>query len=150
MPDWRILREEELGMVQDKVWVTNGTETALFKPDTDRNADRAELLKLVEEGKIDAENAELLIGNPYEGPVESEIEYEFYRIASALNIPCAKIEIIDLFGRHGILSYNVKTDESVTYCPAGRLYKKSKGITHESKDSKGDNLSTIGELLSVS
>ena len=63
MNQWKPIVEEHEGVHPKKIWITNGKERALFKPDTNVN--------------------------------ESAIEHEVYKIATALDIPCAKIEIIN-------------------------------------------------------
>ena len=54
MKSWTLYKEEDRGAIPNKVWVTDGENLALYKPDTTKN--------------------------------ESTIEYESYKIASALGI----------------------------------------------------------------
>lgn len=50
-------------------------------------------------------------------------EYETYKIATALGIPCAKIEIDELFGMRGILSYDICKKDDVAYVHAGAYFR---------------------------
>jgi hypothetical protein len=67
---------------------------------------------------------------------ESIVEYEAYKIASALGIPCAKTELISLFGTEGCLSYNFKAfDPSREYVPPATIHTNTNGeITFHSKN----------------
>ena len=37
MSNWQPIHDETRGAIPGKIWVGNGKETALFKPDSDRN-----------------------------------------------------------------------------------------------------------------
>ena len=76
---------------------------------------------------------------------ESAVEYEAYKIATALGIPCAKVEIIEFEGKEGIISYDFKdrANKEIMYIPPDDLYHKSDGLTIKSHDSRGNRLDRI-------
>lgn len=114
MNNWKPFKYEYMGAIPNKVWVTDGENIALFKPDSEKN--------------------------------ESIIEYETYRLAESLDIPCAKTERVNMFGVEGTLSHNFKTDPGIIYCPADSLYIKSGGFTYESKDTNENSLGRLSKL----
>lgn len=114
MTEWIPIRYEERGAILNKIWVTDGTHDALFKPDSEKN--------------------------------ESRIEYEVYRIARQLGVPCAKTEVIELFGRLGTLSYNFKTNTSLVYQPTDNLYLHKGELTYKRKDTDSLYLPRISRL----
>jgi hypothetical protein len=63
---------------------------------------------------------------------ESYFEYEASRIAEALGIPCAKIEIFEHNGKTGTLSYNVH-EPGFTYIPVTRTDLSSNAVGINSK-----------------
>ena len=116
MSKWRFADEEVEGVHPNKAWLTNGTERALFKPDT------------------------------YIG--EGEIELEAYRIAAALGIACARIELLTYNDcTPGIISYDFKQhdDTKIIYHKADDMYYKERTntLTHISIDSEGNVLESI-------
>jgi hypothetical protein len=58
---------------------------------------------------------------------ESYCEFEAYKIATALGIPCAKIEVFEHNGKTGTLSYNVH-EPGFTYVPVSRVRLTSNGF----------------------
>ena len=116
MNQWKYIDDEIEGVHPNKAWLTDGTNRALFKPDTYTN--------------------------------ESEIELEAYRIAAALDIPCAKIELLSYNDKtSGTISYDFKqhNDTETIYQKADDMYYKEKSdtLTHVSVDSDGSPIETI-------
>ena len=116
MSNWKYLHDEIEGIHKNKSWLSNGTDRALFKPDTENN--------------------------------ESAVEYEAYKIASVLDIPCAKIDIIEFDGKKGCISYDVKERDNpdIIYLYPDDLYQKGNKLTNRSKASDGTELIQISNV----
>jgi len=71
---------------------------------------------------------------------ESDVELEVFNIAYALEIPCARIEIIEFEGKRGSISYDVKDRDSkeIVYKYPDDLFYKHCGVTYASRDAHGN------------
>jgi len=108
----------------------------------------------VHKGKVWLEHVEtkiLALFKPDTENNESITEHEVYKIASKLDIPCAKIELVEFEGRKGCLShhYNLHYEEQgkdLVFIHADDLYEKDDMVTHKSKDSSKNSLEMIPEM----
>ena len=79
---------------------------------------------------------------------ESAAELETSKIAKALGIPCARIEVIEFDGQKGCISYDVKkhSEPDIAYAYPDDLYVIGDRLTSRSKTTGGDRLELVDEV----
>ena len=105
--EWELLDDETIGSTPDIVWVRNAK--------TGKKA----LFKPNSRGKNEAYS-----------------EYAVSKIAQFLNISCAKIEVGELFGQHGCISYDCSDEKRYRVADGYSLYRCDLLFNNSRKDSK--------------